>query len=43
MLSPEEEYAVSGGLHGDPQAEGYGGAVETELLASDGVDESDRV
>ena len=43
ILSPEEEYAVSGGLHGDPQAEGYGGAIETELLASDGVDESDRV
>ena len=43
ILSPEEEYAVSGGLHGDPQAEGYGGAVETELLASDGVDETDKV
>lgn len=39
VLSPEEEYAVSGGLHGDPQAEGYGGTVEEELLASDGVDE----
>ena len=39
ILSPEEEYAVSGGLHGDPQAEGYGGAVEEELLAADGVDE----
>ena len=38
VLSPEEEYAVSGGLHGDPQAEGYGGKVEEELLASDGVD-----
>jgi len=23
VLSPEEEYALSGGLHGDPQAEGY--------------------
>ncbi|TQJ30668.1 amino acid permease [Microbacterium sp. SLBN-146] len=23
VLSPEEEYAISGGLHGDPQAEGY--------------------
>lgn len=23
ILSPEEEYALSGGLHGDPQAEGY--------------------
>jgi len=38
ILSPEEEYAVSGGLHGDPQAEGYGGTVEEELLAADGVD-----
>ena len=37
VLSPEEEYAVSGGLHGDPQAEGYGGRVEEEILASDGV------
>src|SRR5688572_27945771 len=24
VLSAEEEYAMSGGLHGDPQAEGYG-------------------
>jgi ethanolamine permease len=24
VLSPEEEYAMSGGLHGDPQEEGYG-------------------
>jgi ethanolamine permease len=23
VLSPEEEYALSGGLHGDPQVEGY--------------------
>ncbi|MFT6534329.1 MAG: ethanolamine permease, partial [Alpinimonas sp.] len=38
VLSPEEEYAVSGGLHGNPQAEGYGGNVEKELLAADGVD-----
>ncbi|MGI9823341.1 amino acid permease [Agromyces sp. Marseille-Q5079] len=38
VLSPEEEYAVSGGLHGDPQAEGYGGTVEEQLLAADGVD-----
>ena len=22
--TPEEEYAMFGGLHGDPQAEGYG-------------------
>lgn len=38
VLSPEEEYAVSGGLHGNPQTEGYGGKVEEELLASDGPD-----
>jgi ethanolamine permease len=38
VLSPEEEYAVSGGLHGDPQKEGYGGPVEDELLARDGRD-----
>lgn len=39
ILSPEEEYAVSGGLHGNPQTEGYGGKVEEELLASHGEDE----
>ncbi|MBH0110516.1 amino acid permease [Salinibacterium sp. NG22] len=39
VLSPEEEYAISGGLHGDPQKEGYGGVVEEELLAADGRDE----
>lgn len=33
VLSPEEEYAVSRGLHGDPEAEGYGGRVEEELLS----------
>ena len=38
ILSPEEEYAVSGGLHGDPQREGYGGDVEEQILALDGVD-----
>ncbi len=38
VLSPEEEYAVSGGLHGDPQSEGYGGAVEESILALDGTD-----
>ena len=38
ILSPEEEYAVSGGLHGNPQDEGYGGEVEEELLAMDGRD-----
>jgi ethanolamine permease len=31
VLSPEEEYALSGGLHGDPQAEGYD-AMETEVF-----------
>ena len=35
VLSPEEEYAVSHGMHGDPEAEGYGGAVEDELLAEE--------
>ncbi|NYE35000.1 ethanolamine permease [Nocardioides cavernae] len=35
VLSPEEEYAVSGGMHGDPEREGYGGAVEDELLSED--------
>ena len=29
VLLPEEEYAMSGGLHGDPQAEGYG-AIDVE-------------
>ncbi|MFT4214754.1 MAG: amino acid permease [Microbacterium sp.] len=31
VLSPEEEYALSGGLHGDPQAEGYD-AMEAEVF-----------
>jgi len=31
VLSPEEEYALSGGLHGDPQAEGYD-AMEDEVF-----------
>ena len=31
VLSPEEEYALSGGEHGDPQAEGYD-AMETEVF-----------
>lgn len=31
VLSPEEEYAISGGLHGDPQAEGYD-AMEGEVF-----------
>ncbi|WP_127473861.1 amino acid permease [Microbacterium sulfonylureivorans] len=34
VLSPEEEYALSGGTHGDPQAEGYD-AMETEVFGSD--------
>lgn len=33
VLSPEEEYAVSGGLHGfDPATEGLGGTIEDEIL-----------
>ncbi|WP_166879029.1 amino acid permease [Salinibacterium sp. ZJ450] len=31
VLSPEEEYAMSGGLHGDPQTEGYD-AMEAEVF-----------
>ncbi|CAN5435175.1 amino acid permease [soil metagenome] len=31
VLSPEEEYALSGGLHGDPQKEGYD-AMESEVF-----------
>jgi ethanolamine permease len=31
VLSPEEEYALSGGLHGDPEIEGYD-AMETEVF-----------
>jgi ethanolamine permease len=31
VLSPEEEYALSGGLHGDPQTEGYD-AMEKEVF-----------
>ncbi|WP_460775636.1 amino acid permease [Microbacterium sp. GXF7504] len=31
VLSPEEEYALSGGVHGDPQAEGYD-AMEKEVF-----------
>jgi ethanolamine permease len=33
VLSPEEEYALSGGLHGDPQAEGYD-AMEDEVFGA---------
>jgi ethanolamine permease len=31
VLSPEEEYALSGGAHGDPQAEGYD-AMEKDVF-----------
>lgn len=31
VLSPEEEYALSGGLHGDPQKEGYD-AMESDVF-----------
>ncbi len=31
VLSPEEEYALSGGLHGDPQKEGYD-AMESDMF-----------
>jgi len=34
VLSPEEEYALSGGTHGDPQAEGYD-AMEGEVFRDD--------
>jgi ethanolamine permease len=33
VLSPEEEYALSGGMHGDPQAEGYD-AMEEEVFGT---------
>jgi ethanolamine permease len=33
VLSPEEEYAITGGLHGyDPASEGLGGTIEDEIL-----------
>jgi ethanolamine permease len=35
VLSPEEEYALSGGTHGDPQTEGYD-AMETEVFGDKG-------
>lgn len=34
VLSPEEEYALSGGQHGDPQAEGYD-AMESQVFGKD--------
>ena len=37
VLSPEEEYALSGGLHGDPQAEGYD-AMESEVFDENAKD-----
>ncbi len=36
VLSPEEEYALSGGLHGDPQAEGYD-SMENEVFDEPGA------
>ena len=33
VLSPEEEYAVSGGKHWDPEVEKYGGEAEEEILS----------
>jgi ethanolamine permease len=35
ILSPEEEYAMSGGLHRDPEVEHYGSALEAELPPED--------
>jgi ethanolamine permease len=35
VLSPEEEYALSGGMHGDPQKEGYD-VMEAEVFGKDG-------
>ena len=35
ILSPEEEYAMSGGLHRDPAVEHYGRDLETELPPED--------
>ncbi|KQZ85791.1 amino acid ABC transporter permease [Microbacterium sp. Root166] len=36
VLSPEEEYALSGGRHGDPQAEGYD-AMESQVFGDEKV------
>jgi len=36
VLSPEEEYALSGGLHRDPEVEGYD-AMEKEVFGTDGT------
>lgn len=35
VLSPEEEYALSGGLHGDPETDGYGGVVAEDIRSAD--------
>lgn len=35
VLSPEEEYAMSGGLHRDPEKEHYGAELESELPPED--------
>ncbi|GAA1479420.1 amino acid permease [Nocardioides aestuarii] len=35
VLSPEEEYAMSGGLHRDPEVEHYGADLEKELPPED--------
>ena len=35
VLSPEEEYAMSGGLHRDPEVEHYGSELEGELPPED--------
>jgi ethanolamine permease len=35
VLSPEEEYALSGGLHGDPEKDGYGGTVAEQIRTDD--------
>ncbi len=40
VLSPEEEYALSGGAHGDPQAEGYD-AMEEEIFDGEATPTAD--
>ena len=41
VLSPEEEYALSGGLHGDPEKDGYGGTIAEDIRTGD-ADSSER-
>jgi ethanolamine permease len=36
VLSPEEEFALSGGVHGDPEREGYGRFEQEELTGRGG-------